>query len=304
MFAQRPKTIRMYGFLFTKNIFGKVIGCYLFVKQPKIAVILPVKPFTAVGKTLPGWLLAALCLGCSKPTAPAPKPVAAFVYAPGTNGTVQFSNASQNAVAYQWSFGDGGTSTDGNPVHTYAQNGSYTTTLIARRADGVQDQAQKTVGVQSIPKPIADFSFKIGAAGSVQFTNLCRNASIYQWKFADGQAATDVNPVITYSANGSYNVTLTAKNGLGEQDAISKRVDVGNLPVMGNLVVGSAVKTRGTLDVFLDGTFYGTLKSYNEGNTPPACGDPAWITITKPAGTYLLTAKGTAPTASYWQYSV
>ena len=275
----------------------------MVIKQSKTVVVLPLKSLLFVGKTLLV-VLTVLLSGCSKPTVPAPKPVAAFVYAPGSNGVVQFTNASQNTAAYQWSFGDGGTSAEASPAHTYAQNGSYTTTLIARRADGVQDQIQKVVSVQSIPKPVADFSFKTGAAGAVQFTNLCRNASLYQWKFADGQAVTDANPTITYSTNGSYNVTLTAKNGIGEQDVISKRVDVSNLPVMGNLVVSSAVKTRGNLDVFLDGTFYGTLKSYNEDNTVPTCGDPAWVTITKPAGTYLLTAKGSAPTAAYWQYNV
>ncbi len=249
-------------------------------------------------------VLIALFSGCSKPAVPDPKPVAGFVYAPGTNGVVQFTNASQHAVAYQWNFGDGGTSTDPNPAHTYAQNGSYTITLIAKRVDGVQDQTQKAVSVQSIPKPVADFSYKSGVAGSVQFTNLSKNASLYQWKFGDGQATTEVNPVVSYSVNGSYNVTITAKNGIGEQDFITKRVDVSNLPVMGTVVVSSAVKTRGNLDVFLDGTFYGTIKSYNEDNTVPACGDPAWVTITKPAGTYLITAKGTAPVASYWQYSV
>ncbi len=252
------------------------------------------------------YLLALLTLfsGCFKAATPDPKPIANFLYAPGTNGAVQFTNSSKNATIYQWSFGDGGTATDANPAHTYTQNGSYIITLIAKRADGVQDQLQKTMSVQSIPKPVADFSYKLGPTGSVQFTNLSKNATIYQWKFGDGQASTDVNPAVTYTANGSYNVAITAKNAIGDQDVISKRVDISNLPLTGNLVVSSAVKTRGNLDVFLDGTFYGTIRNYNEDNTAPTCGDPTWINITKPAGTYLLTAKGTAPVASYWQYSI
>ena len=37
---------------------------------------------------------------------------------------------------YEWTFGDGGTSTDANPTHTYAAVGTYTVTLVARSADG------------------------------------------------------------------------------------------------------------------------------------------------------------------------
>lgn len=46
--------------------------------------------------------------------------------------SVQFTNTSQNTSSYTWNFGDGNTSTSPNPVHTYAQPGSYTVKLIAR----------------------------------------------------------------------------------------------------------------------------------------------------------------------------
>ncbi len=45
------------------------------------------------------------------------------------NNVVTFQNQTHNATGYEWSFGDGNTSTDENPVHTYAANGSYTVKL-------------------------------------------------------------------------------------------------------------------------------------------------------------------------------
>ncbi|MCB9501651.1 MAG: PKD domain-containing protein [Deferribacteres bacterium] len=46
--------------------------------------------------------------------------------------SVNFTNASQgDIVAYSWDFGDGSTSVEANPQHTYTAPGLYTITLIA-----------------------------------------------------------------------------------------------------------------------------------------------------------------------------
>jgi Zn-dependent metalloprotease len=44
--------------------------------------------------------------------------------------TVSFSNLSVNGSSFEWNFGDGGTSTDVNPTHTYSSLGDYTVTLL------------------------------------------------------------------------------------------------------------------------------------------------------------------------------
>ncbi|GAA2375380.1 PQQ-dependent sugar dehydrogenase [Dactylosporangium salmoneum] len=59
-----------------------------------------------------------------------------------TNGhaplTVNFSSAGSSTPAggltYQWTFGDGGTSTAPNPSHTYTTNGNYTAVLTVRNS--------------------------------------------------------------------------------------------------------------------------------------------------------------------------
>ena len=42
---------------------------------------------------------------------------------------VSFTNKSMNGITYLWDFGDGTTSTEINPVHTYTEEGDYTVTL-------------------------------------------------------------------------------------------------------------------------------------------------------------------------------
>lgn len=66
-------------------------------------------------------------------------PLAAFTHTtPVTaNIPVQFTDQSTNGPAsWDWDFGDGGTSTDQNPLHTYTAAGTYTTTLTATNPCG------------------------------------------------------------------------------------------------------------------------------------------------------------------------
>jgi hypothetical protein len=69
------------------------------------------------------------------------------------------------------------------------------------------------------PPPIADFTASPTSGSSpltVQFTDLSTQApKAWLWAFGDGTQSTKRNPVHTYSAPGSYTVSLTASNGSG-----------------------------------------------------------------------------------------
>ena len=54
--------------------------------------------------------------------------VSDFTYV-DNGGIVTFSDASTGATSWFWDFGDGNTSTQQNPVHTYTTTGNYTITL-------------------------------------------------------------------------------------------------------------------------------------------------------------------------------
>jgi PKD repeat protein len=55
-------------------------------------------------------------------------PIADFS-ADNSTGSVQFTDSSQNATAWNWDFGDNETSTEQNPTHDYSAAGNYTVTL-------------------------------------------------------------------------------------------------------------------------------------------------------------------------------
>lgn len=86
-------------------------------------------------------LMAALFFACEKED----PPTAAFTAS--VNGySVTFTSEVANAGTYLWDFGDDGTSTDANPVHTYEQSGTYTVTLTVK-GDGGQDVATEEVEI-------------------------------------------------------------------------------------------------------------------------------------------------------------
>jgi len=58
------------------------------------------------------------------------KPEAEFEFG-GMSMTVQFTNTSLNSDSFLWNFGDGETSIDENPLHTYTDAGAYNVSLTA-----------------------------------------------------------------------------------------------------------------------------------------------------------------------------
>ena len=136
--------------------------------------------------------------------------------------SVQFTDSSENANAISWDFGDGATSIEQNPLHTYSAAGNYTVNLTAANANDT-DSKLTTITVleqeQSVAViPVANFTVNVTSGNSpltVQFTDLSENAESRNWDFGDGGNSTEQNPVHTYSSAGNYRVALVVSNGNG-----------------------------------------------------------------------------------------
>lgn len=76
---------------------------------------------------------------------------------------VTFTNFSQNATSYTWDFGDGNSSTDESPVHTYAEGGSYTVVLTATNDAGSATKSEKV----DLNDPLSTQRTLIGDNGKV-----------------------------------------------------------------------------------------------------------------------------------------
>jgi gliding motility-associated-like protein len=139
---------------------------------------------------------------------------------------------------YLWDFGDGTTSTQ--PVvssHTYETFGLYTITRTVSNNDCVET-ASVDVRINPIP-PVLDFDYfppRGCAALTVSFINKSKYAdpTSYRWKFgAQEGTSRAVDPTYTYHQAGTYSVTLSATNELGDTVRLTKEniVDVRPNPV-------------------------------------------------------------------------
>ncbi|MEZ4919665.1 MAG: PKD domain-containing protein [Saprospiraceae bacterium] len=131
---------------------------------------------------------------------------------------VDFTNNSTNADSYSWDFGDGNSSTEVDPSHTYTEDGVYTVVLTSTNECG---STTSTMTVTIVTPPVAGFSadaIEGCLPFTVNFTNeSSENATDFSWEFEGGDPATstDENPSSTWNAAGTYTVTLTASNGAG-----------------------------------------------------------------------------------------
>ncbi|MBK7141423.1 MAG: PKD domain-containing protein [bacterium] len=160
-------------------------------------------------------------------TATWPAPIAAFTGLP-TNGQIPFdviftNNSSGQISSYEWSFGDGGTSTSANPTHSYTTAGRFTVRLIANGPGGADTLTRENYINAVYPPPVAGFT---GAPtqGTVPFAVNFTNSSTgqitsYAWEFGDGGTSTAASPSHSYTAHGLYDVRLIV-SGPGGADTL------------------------------------------------------------------------------------
>ena len=133
--------------------------------------------------------------------------------------TVNFQGTSPLAVtAWHWDFGDGTTSPEQNPSHTYASAGSYTVNLTITHADGT-NYLRQTEYIKAYDPPAAGFTANVTEGPyplAVGFTDQSTGTpTTWNWDFGDGATSDEQSPVHTYTAAGTYTVTLTAANPAG-----------------------------------------------------------------------------------------
>ncbi len=110
-------------------------------------------------------------------------PVADFGFTLSENGEASFNNLSTGGTSYFWDFGDGTTSTEENPDHTYSENGNYTVSLVTTGANECADAELMEVIVDvfvSISELEATNQIKV-------FPNPTQNQLTVQFDFAEAQ---------------------------------------------------------------------------------------------------------------------
>ncbi|MBK9400322.1 MAG: PKD domain-containing protein [Bacteroidetes bacterium] len=135
----------------------------------------------------------------------------------GANNTVYFTDQSVGSPTnYYWNFGDGSAnSTQMNPVHQYAQNGTYYVCLtIIDSAFGCTATYCDTVIIGNIIGNCnAQFQYFDSLNTFYFYSNGSPNYNYY-WTFGDGMISYAANPTHVYSNPGGYSVCLTIYDSL------------------------------------------------------------------------------------------
>jgi PKD repeat protein len=159
------------------------------------------------------------------------------------------SDSAGTITSWSWAFGDGASSTDRHPVHTYAAGGSYTVTLAVADDLGMSAGTSRlvTVSQPNVP-PTADFSFSPSGT-TVAFSDRSSDSDgtivSWSWAFGDGGTSASRNPSHTYAAGGSYTVTLTVTDDRGASRSVQQLVSLSGPPAAPSNLVATVV-TSGT----------------------------------------------------------
>ena len=136
---------------------------------------------------------------------------------------VNFTDMSWSEIgisSWTWEFGDGTTSNEQNPVHTYSEEGEYNVSLTIESGDVCESTVEYTVWAGEntwypdecqamfytkydwenyLTVHFVDFSWGSGNS----------NINAWQWNFGDGNGSSEQNPSHTYADEGEYTVELT-----------------------------------------------------------------------------------------------
>lgn len=161
---------------------------------------------------------------------------------------VNFTNNSLGGTDFLWDFGDGSTSTEASPSHTYINQSGVlqvmTVTLTVSNWAGCSSTQQQSITVY--PEP--NFSFSAlpdSGCTPLQVTfPVVLGAVSHQWDFGDGSTGTGPAPQHTYiNATDStvhYQVRLLATNAFGCTDSTETVVVVHPAPVAQFTVAASS----------------------------------------------------------------
>lgn len=153
-------------------------------------------------------------------------PVAAFSLSPDVScsvpSTVFFTDESYFPDTWSWNFGDGGSSTAKNPIHSYLSPGVYHIVLsVLDTNNGCTSTFTDSVTISQLTADIGGPGSYFGCAPlPVDFVDASTNLGFGEitdwfWDFGDGSTSDLQNPSTIYDAPGVYNVSLTVTNSMG-----------------------------------------------------------------------------------------
>jgi hypothetical protein len=115
---------------------------------------------------------------------------------------LQNPNPNNSIIQWNWNFGDGTTSTQQNPLHTYSSSSGLThnVTLTVTDAAGCTATTSEQITLSSVGTPTLSYDGIVCVGNEELFSTSAANAVSYFWAFPDGLEI-EGGSNVTYSMN-------------------------------------------------------------------------------------------------------
>jgi gliding motility-associated-like protein len=152
--------------------------------------------------------------------------------------SIQFTDTSRNffpIASWQWKFGDGTSSTQQNPQHTYTTSNTYTIQLIATTTSGCSDTITKLIYIKVNNKPVNVIAAPVQGCteNTINYLgqiNSVDSVTIVNWIFSNGYTSNGYNSSNVYIQTGTYTATLISATIYGCTDTTKHTITINPTP--------------------------------------------------------------------------
>ncbi len=157
-----------------------------------------------------------------------------------------------NIVSWEWDFGDpasgaANTSTDQNPTHIFASEGTYNVTLTATADNGCTSTITRVLNVYP-PPPVIFEEPEVGCAASASgfIADVPNTVTYVQWNFGDPASGNKNTSEIfdayhLYETPGVYTVTLFVQSIYGCTNSYSRNITIEPNTLSGDIVLSGSL---------------------------------------------------------------
>ena len=130
-------------------------------------------------------------------------------------------------VEWDWSFGDGGESTEETPAYQYVQDGIFGVSLTVRDSNGCESTFAKEPYIH-LDHPVAAFSLEedvLCPGETLQVSEQSQSDTTlvtWNWDFGDGQTSQNQSPTHNYQASGTFGLSLWVEDVFGCRDSMTQ----------------------------------------------------------------------------------
>ena len=217
-------------------------------------------------------LMTMMVVSCEDDESAVEAPTARFNYTvDADNGLlVNFTNASLNADTYSWDFGDGESSTETSPSHTYAADGTYDVTLTATNSGGSNSVTNQLELTSVLTLADLNDTWKVAPEAGALAVGPTQGDGSW-WSLSEDDVTTRscfMDDKYTLGSDGSFSIAMDGETWLEGFQGVDS--DQCGAPVAPHDGSGSYTydATATTLTLSGEGAFMGLPKANNAGELP------------------------------------